>query len=489
MSFVHLRTHTEFSVVDGTLRIDDAVAAARADGAGGAARSPTCATCSARSSSTRRAAAEGIKPIIGCDIWLEPEGSREAGQPPAAAGAERRRATCNLCELLARAWTGNTQRAQALVKWDWLDELGAGLLALVGRRRRRGRAGAAGRRRGARRAACAAPGGRCFRAASSSRCSAPAWPSDEAHVRAAVPLAARLALPVVATHPVQFAEPDDFEAHEARVCVAEGETLANPKRVKRFSREQYFKTQAQMEALFADLPLGAGQHAGGRAALQPAAHAGQAAAAGLPDAAGRRRPGADRGALPAGRVRRPRAAPGHAVPRCRRARPPAAALRRAPRVRDRDDREDGLSGLLPDRGRLHQLGQGQRLPGGPGPRLGRGLAGGVFAVDHRPRPAALQPAVRALPEPRAGVDARLRHRLLPGQPRARDRLRQGQVRPRCGEPDRHLRHHGREGRAARRRPRARHGLRPCRQHRQAGAGAAGQDGDAGTRARPSPTRA
>ena len=129
------------------------------------------------------------------------------------------------------------------------------------------------------------------------------------------------------------------------------------------------------------------------------------------------------------------------------------------------------------------MGAGQRLPGGPGARLGRRLAGGLFAVHHRPGPAAIQPAVRALPEPRARVDARLRHRLLPGQPRTRHRLRQGQVRPRRGEPDRHLRHHGRQGRAARRGPRARHGLRPCRQHRQADPGAAGQEGDAGARAR------
>ncbi len=79
-------------------------------------------------------------------------------------------------------------------------------------------------------------------------------PGNEAHVRAAVALASAAKLPVVATHPVQFSTPDDFEAHEARVCVAEGEMLSNPKRIKRFSREQYFKTQAQMEALFADLP-------------------------------------------------------------------------------------------------------------------------------------------------------------------------------------------------------------------------------------------
>jgi DNA polymerase-3 subunit alpha len=59
---------------------------------------------------------------------------------------------------------------------------------------------------------------------------------------------------VVATHPVQFLGEDDFEAHEARTCIAEGETLANPRRAKRFSPQQYFQTQAQMRSLFADIP-------------------------------------------------------------------------------------------------------------------------------------------------------------------------------------------------------------------------------------------
>jgi DNA polymerase III subunit alpha len=63
-----------------------------------------------------------------------------------------------------------------------------------------------------------------------------------------------LKLPVVATHPVQFLEEADFEAHEARVCVAEGETLANPRRVKRFTREQCFVSQQRMRELFADIP-------------------------------------------------------------------------------------------------------------------------------------------------------------------------------------------------------------------------------------------
>ncbi len=51
----------------------------------------------------------------------------------------------NLCELLARAWTRNAQRAQAWLKWEWLAELAPGLIALVRGRRRRRRRGAARR--------------------------------------------------------------------------------------------------------------------------------------------------------------------------------------------------------------------------------------------------------------------------------------------------------------------------------------------------------
>src|SRR6185295_5357521 len=61
-------------------------------------------------------------------------------------------------------------------------------------------------------------------------------------------------IPVVATHPVQFLDPDDFKAHEARVCIAQGYVLADQRRPKLFTPEQYFKTQAEMAQLFADLP-------------------------------------------------------------------------------------------------------------------------------------------------------------------------------------------------------------------------------------------
>ena len=79
--------------------------------------------------------------------------------------------------------------------------------------------------------------------------------ADEEHyIHAATQLASELSLPVVATHPVQFLEAADFKAHEVRVCIAEGYVLNDKRRVRQFTAQQYFKTQAEMAELFADLP-------------------------------------------------------------------------------------------------------------------------------------------------------------------------------------------------------------------------------------------
>ena len=76
----------------------------------------------------------------------------------------------------------------------------------------------------------------------------------ELYVQRAIGLAADLELPPVATHPIQFVKPDDFRAHEARVCISEGYILSDQRRPKHFSREQYFKSQAEMAQLFEDIP-------------------------------------------------------------------------------------------------------------------------------------------------------------------------------------------------------------------------------------------
>jgi DNA polymerase-3 subunit alpha len=255
MNFVHLRTHTEYSVVDGILRIDAAAAAARADGQGAMAITDINNLFGAVKF-YKACRGAGIKPLIGADVWMEP--LAEAG------GADRNPSRLlllvqghagylNLCELLARGWTRNTQRAQAWLKWADLEALSGGLIVLSG-----AELGAVG-------SALLAGDGERARAVAQRL--AGLFPGrfyielqraglamHETLVRASVPLAAELRLPVVATHPVQFLEADDFDAHEARVCVAEGELLSSTKRARRFSREQHFKTQAEMAALFADLP-------------------------------------------------------------------------------------------------------------------------------------------------------------------------------------------------------------------------------------------
>ena len=252
MNFVHLRTHTEYSVVDGMLRIDALAAAARADGQGACAITDLGNLFGAVKF-YNACRGQGVKPLLGADVWLE----NAAGPDKPAARllllVQDRTGYLNLCELLARAWVGNVQRNQALLKWAWLAERGAGLIVLsgadggpVGQALLAGEAERAAQL--AQRLAELFPG-RFF-----IELQRAGLPTNEAHVRAAVPLAARLQLPVVATHPVQFLEADDFDAHEARVCIAEGETLANPRRVKRFTREQHFQTQAQMRERFADLP-------------------------------------------------------------------------------------------------------------------------------------------------------------------------------------------------------------------------------------------
>jgi DNA polymerase-3 subunit alpha len=253
MAFVHLRTHSEFSVVDGTLRIDDAAPAAKADGQV-ALGITDLSNLFGAIKFYKACRGKGVKPIIGVDVWMDPLPDAADRVPTRLALlVQDRQGYLNLCELLGRSWTKNVQRAQAWVRWDWLEELGGGLIALSG-----ADLGVVGQALlggdTARAEAAALELARIFPGRFYLELQRAGLPTHEAHVRATVPLAAKLQLPVVATHPVQFLEPDDFDAHEARVCIAEGETLSNPRRIKRFTREQYFKSQAQMEALFADIP-------------------------------------------------------------------------------------------------------------------------------------------------------------------------------------------------------------------------------------------
>ncbi|MBG9386546.1 DNA polymerase III subunit alpha [Caenimonas aquaedulcis] len=250
--FVHLRLHTEFSIVDGTNRIDEIVKAAAADA------QPALAITDLNNlfgaiKFYKQARSSGVKPIVGAEVMLQGLGKDGTAPARAIVLVQNRQGYLNLCELLARGWTRNVVKAQAVLKLEWLRELGEGLIMLSG-----AQAGPVGQALlqgdGSRAAEVALELASVFPHRFYIEVQRAGRADDEAHVGAAVQLAARLNLPVVATHPVQFTREDDYEAHEARVCISEGEILGNQRRVRKFTHGQYFKSQAQMEALFADLP-------------------------------------------------------------------------------------------------------------------------------------------------------------------------------------------------------------------------------------------
>ncbi|MDM0016742.1 DNA polymerase III subunit alpha [Variovorax saccharolyticus] len=252
--FVHLRLHTEFSVVDGTNRIDEVVKAAAADG------QPSLAITDLNNlfgavKFYKEARGKGVKPVLGAEVYLEGLGAEPGALTRIVLLVQNKEGYLHLSELLARAWTQNVGRgqAQAACKLAWLEELQGGLIALSGAQA--GPLGAPllqGQEERAAEVALQLAG--LFPHRFYIELQRAGRPEDEPHVIAAVKLAARLKLPVVATHPVQFATADDYEAHEARVCISEGEILGNPRRVRKFTREQYFKSSAEMAQLFADVP-------------------------------------------------------------------------------------------------------------------------------------------------------------------------------------------------------------------------------------------
>ena len=250
-AFVHLRLHSEYSVSDGLVRLDAAVARAAED------HMPALALTDLGNlfglvKFYRAARAKGVKPLIGADCWVRNETDREKPSRILLLAANHA-GYLRLCALLSRAWLENQSRGRAELRKAWFSESTEGLIALSG-----------------------AHLGDIGQALSDQQTTlahqlAQAWAKDfpgrfylevqragfaqgETLVARTVALAKETQLPVVATHPVQFMQPDEFKAHEARVCIAQGQVLGDQRRVRHFTEDQYFKSTAEMQALFADLP-------------------------------------------------------------------------------------------------------------------------------------------------------------------------------------------------------------------------------------------
>jgi DNA polymerase-3 subunit alpha len=244
--------HSEYSVSDGIVRLEDAVRRAAADGMPALALTDL-ANLFGLVKFYGAARSAGVKPVVGADCWVQNPVDRDKPSRILLLCASRP-GYLRLCALLSRAWLRNQHRARAEIARGWLEEEGTeGLIALsgasfgdVGQALLADNAEAAERL--AREWAALFPGRyyvELHRAG---------LPNGEALLSRSVALATRVGLPVVATHPVQFLDPDDFKAHEARVCISQGYVLADQRRPKLFTPEQHFKRQEEMAQLFADIP-------------------------------------------------------------------------------------------------------------------------------------------------------------------------------------------------------------------------------------------
>ena len=249
--FVHLRVHTEYSLVDGIVRVKPLVKAVAAAGMPAVAVTDQ-SNLFAMVKFYRAAMAAGVKPIIGCDVWIE--NSAEPAKPFRLVLLCRNRAGYdNLNRLVSRSYIEGQHQGVPIIERDWLAGATEGLIALSG-----GRAGdiglalLAGKRLQAeqllQRWQALFPDSFYLELQRSGR------DGEEDYLHAAVDLAAAQAVPVVATNDVHFLTSEDFEAHEARVCIYDGRTLDDPRRARRHTEQQYLRSPDEMAKLFADIP-------------------------------------------------------------------------------------------------------------------------------------------------------------------------------------------------------------------------------------------
>ena len=250
LRFAHLHLHSEYSLVDSTIRIKALVAGCVQAGAAAVALTDEC-NMFALVKFYKACSAAGIKPISGCDLWISAPDDPRPWRLTVL--CQDRDGYLNLSRLVSRTWQEGQHGGRALTEAAWLTPTAtSGLIALLGRESEVGRiavnqgteAGAARLR-----ALMQLFPDRLY--LELTRCGRE---GEESWNNAALMLATELDVPVIASNDVRFLKQDDFEAHEARVCINQGRVLADPKRPRDYSDQQYLKTPEDMATLFADIP-------------------------------------------------------------------------------------------------------------------------------------------------------------------------------------------------------------------------------------------
>lgn len=237
--FVHLRLHTEYSLVDGIVRVP-ALMQAVAEAGMPAVALTDHGNVFAMVKFHREAQKRGLKPVIGADLWIAEAGER-AEPVLLTLLAQDTTGFRNLARLVSRSYLEGQARGRPLLEREWLDTAAtAGLIALSG-----GMQGDIGRALAAGRTAEADRLLRHWQGVFGDRfyleVQRTGRAGEEAYIGGVLALIARQPAPVVATNDVRFLAREDFEAHEARVCIHGGHRLDDPGRPRPYSPEQYLK--------------------------------------------------------------------------------------------------------------------------------------------------------------------------------------------------------------------------------------------------------
>jgi len=250
-SFIHLRVHSDYSMCDGLKKVKPIVAKAAALNMPAIALTDQTNLCGLVKY-YHAAHGAGLKPIIGCDFWVQ---SEELGSEffRLVVLATDNVGYKNLTELISKAYMRGHLQDKAIIDKEWLVEYKQGLILLSG-----GREGDIGK--------ALLKGNNelveqmvsfyqehfhnCFYL----ELIRTGRNDEENYLHLAVDLATHFELPVVATNEVMFLSPDDFYAHEIRVAIHDGYTLDDKRRPKRYSEQQYLRSEAEMSELFSDIP-------------------------------------------------------------------------------------------------------------------------------------------------------------------------------------------------------------------------------------------
>lgn len=249
--FVHLSVHSEYALVDGICRLDDLIRSAKSKGMTAIALTDH-SNMFAQVKFYKAAIKHGIKPIFGADVLLQHEAD-PTQHSRLTLLCQNQEGYHNLTCLISQSYTQGQTQSTPVITRDWLNERHQGLLMIAcGPEGEIGKAIIGNHLDEAKKLVQSFKqmvGDRFY--LSVQRISGE---HDKLHNDAILKMAEQFKTPVVALNHVRFVAREDFDAHEARVCIHDGNILADPSRPHRYTPQQYLKSNDEMQAMFADMP-------------------------------------------------------------------------------------------------------------------------------------------------------------------------------------------------------------------------------------------